>query len=338
VAALALRQQKNGLDPDIICSHPGWGDSLYLKEVFPRAKFLSYFEFYHSPDAPLVNFDAEFPTALGGKMSLRTKNATNLLSLEMADLGVCPTRWQWSTFPDVFKEKIRVVHDGVDTELLAPKAGVKLKLDTLNSESVTLSKDDEVITYSVRNLEPSRGFHVFMRALPLLQKRRPRAITLVVGGDEVSYGKPHPSGKCWREVLLEEVKDELDLSRVIFVGKLPYATLLNLFRISSLHIYLTTPFVLSWSMLEAMACGAPVLASATPPVTEVIEDGVNGVLFDYHNGGELVAKADELLSQPQLRKKIGAQGRQTIVDNYDLKSRVLPAHIQLIKAVLAEER
>ncbi|MGD9661209.1 MAG: glycosyltransferase [Porticoccaceae bacterium] len=228
-----------------------------------------------------------------------------------------------------------MIHDGVDTELIAPKPGTRITVDGLDSGSLTLSKDDEVITYSVRNLEPSRGFHVFMRALSQLQKRRPRAITVIVGGDEVSYGKPHPSGKCWREVLLEEVKGELDMSRVMFVGKLPYPTLLNLFRISSLHIYLTTPFVLSWSMLEAMACGTPVLASATAPVMEVIEDGVNGVLFDYHRGQELVEKVDTLLSQPALLRQLGARGRESIVDRYDLKTRCLPEHIRFIESLLA---
>lgn len=335
VAGLALRQQKQGLDPDIICSHPGWGDSLYLKEVFPRAKFLSYFEFYHRPDGALVNFDPEFPTDVGGRMSFRSKNALNLLSLEMADAGVCPTHWQWSTFPVEFRSRVRVIHDGVDTELVAPRPGATVTVTADPAGPVTLTKQHEIITFSVRNLEPSRGFHRFMRALPGLQRLRPHAITVIIGGDDISYGKPHPSGKSWREVMLDEVGQDIDLTRVLFLGKVPYEQLLNLFSITSLHIYLTTPFVLSWSMLEAMACGATVLASATAPVTEVIEDGVNGFLFDYHNTDELVRRADELLSQPTLRQQVGSRARESVIERYDLKSRCLPQHIRLVEELLS---
>jgi len=283
----------------------------------------------------MVDFDPELPIDIGGRMSLRSKNATNLLSLEMADQGVCPTHWQWSTFPDEFKPKIDVIHDGVDTDLVAPVSGVTVTINVQGSPPLTLSEADEVITYSVRNLEPYRGFHLFMRALPRLQKRRPKAITLIVGGDDVSYGRPHYSGKSWKEVLLAEVEGELDLRRIVFVGKVPYATLLNLFRISSLHIYFTAPFVLSWSMLEAMACQTTVLASDTTPVVEVIEDGVNGFLFDYHNSDELIEKADALLDQPQVRRQAGVRARDTIVEKYDLKTRCLPQHLRLIDELLA---
>ena len=334
VAALALRQREQGLDPDLICSHPGWGDSLYLREVFPRARFLSYFEYYARPDGPVINFDPEFPVDIGGRMHYRARTALNLLTLDMADAGVCPTRWQWSTFPAEFREKIRVIHDGIDTAVVVPVPGTRIRLQGPRGP-LSLDEDDEIITYSVRNLEPNRGFHVFMRALPELQRRRPQAITLIVGGDEISYGSPHPSGKTWREVMLEEVGAELDLNRVLFLGKVPYPRLLDLFRITSLHIYLTSPFVLSWSMLEAMGCGAPVLASATPPVTEVIEEGRNGFLFDFHDPAGLAARADELLSQPALRRRVGATGRDFIVAHYDLASRCLPAHRALIDELVA---
>ena len=355
VAALALRQREQGLDPDLICSHPGWGDSLYLREVFPRARFLSYFEYYARPDGPVINFDPEFPVDIGGRMHYRARTALNLLTLDMADAGVCPTRWQWSTFPAEFREKIRVIHDGIDTAVVVPVPGTRIRLQGPRGP-LSLDEDDEIITYSVRNLEPNRGFHVFMRALPELQRRRPQAITLIVGGDEISYGSPHPSGKTWREVMLEEVGAELDLNRVLFLGKVPYPRLLDLFRITSLHIYLTSPFVLSWSMLEAMGCGAPVLASATPPVTEVIEEGRNGFLFGAGRPGlddiapaadapvgdefepvadRLAARADELLSQPALRRRVGATGRDFIVAHYDLASRCLPAHRALIDELVA---
>ncbi|MFA5632986.1 MAG: glycosyltransferase [Porticoccaceae bacterium] len=333
-AGVMLRQQKNGLDPDIICAHPGWGDALYAREVFPRAKLLFFFEFFFDPAGPLVNFDAEFPTDFGQRLSFRNKNAINLLSLDMADAGICPTHWQWQTHPKEYHHKLRIIHDGVDTELVKPNPQAELIFASSSQPQRRFSKADEIVTFSVRNLEPSRGFHRYMRALPRLQKARPNAWFLIVGGDEASYVKGHASGRPWREVLLEEVGDQLDMSRILFLGKVPYQTLLDLFSISSLHIYMTIPFVLSWSMMEAMACGATVLSSATGPVQEVIEDGRNGFLFDYFSEDELVEKACALLDDPALRESIGRRARESIIERYDLASRCLPQHLALIEELL----
>ncbi len=335
IAAVLLRQQKNGLDPDIICVHPGWGEGLFLREIFPRAKILCYFEYFFDPAGPLVNFDPEFPNSLGSRLVTRTKNAQNLISLHMADAGLCPTRWQWQTYPAEYRDKIRVIHDGVDTRVVRPNPGARVSFANIADPQRVFSAEDEIITFSVRNLEPSRGFHRFMRALPRLQQLRPRANFLIVGGDESSYVREHQSGKPWREVLLAEVGGDLDLSRVFFLGKVPYQHLLALFSITSLHIYMTIPFVLSWSMLEAMACGATVLASATGPVTEVIRDGENGFLFDFFAEDELVEKVGQLLADPGLRRETGARARQFIVDHYDLETVCLPRHLALIDELVS---
>ena len=333
-AGVMLRQKSNGLDPDVICAHPGWGEALYVKEIFPRAKLVFFFEFFFHPDGVLSHFDPEFPTELASRMSLRTKNAVNLLSLDMADAGICPTQWQWQTYPQEYHHKLHTIHDGVDASVVKPNPGAQLVFPNSCQPEHEFTRNDEIITFSVRNLEPSRGFHRYMRALPRLQKERPAAWFLIVGGDESSYVKGHASGKSWREVLMDEVGDQLDMSRTLFLGKLPYQTLLDLFSISSLHIYMTIPFVLSWSMMEAMACGATVLASATGPADEVIEDGVNGFLFDYFCEDELVEKACSLLDNPQLRKTVSERARQSIVEKYDLATQCLPQHLALINSLL----
>lgn len=335
IAGVLLRQKENGLNPEVICAHPGWGEGLFLREIFPNAKLIYFFEFFFRPDGPLVGFDPEFPATFTQRVNYRTKNAANFISLDQADVGICPTRWQWQTYPAEYHHKLRIIHDGIDTTVVRPVADAELTFPRSSQPEQKFFRNDEIVTFSVRNLEPSRGFHRFMRALPRLQRVRPNARFLIVGGDEASYVKEHESGRSWREVLLDEVGDQLDMSRVVFIGKVPYQQLLELLSISSLHIYMTIPFVLSWSMMEAMACGACVLASATGPVTEVIEDGVNGFLFDFFDEDELVAKADALLDDPACRERIGRAAREFIIEHYDLQSRCLPRHLALIDEMAA---
>lgn len=330
IATVLLRQKKNGLNPDVICAHPGWGEGLYLREIFPRAKLLYFFEFFFSPEGPLVDFDPAYPSNIGEKLNFRAKNATNFISLNVADAGICPTSWQWQTYPGEYHHKLRIIHDGINTGVAKPNPGAELVFPNSARPEQKFTRADEIVTFSVRNLEPSRGFHRYMRALPRLQKARPNAQFLIVGGDESSYVKGHPSGRPWREVLLEEVGAELDMSRILFLGRVPYQTLLDLFSISSLHIYMTIPFVLSWSVMEAMACGATVLGSSTGPVNEVIEDGVNGFLFDYFSEDELVEKACGLLENAALRKATGERARASIIERYDLETVCLPQHLALI--------
>jgi glycosyltransferase involved in cell wall biosynthesis len=332
LGGLLTRQKKNGLKPDIIFCHPGWGEGLFLKEFFPDARLIYFFEFYFRPGG-LAAYQHD---DLNSRTKTRIRNTVNLLALDTADVGVSPTRWQWQTHPEEYQSKIRVIHDGVDTAVVKPDPGARVRFGKSAFPDREFSAEDEIITFSVRNLEPSRGFDRYMRALPRLQKLRPNAWFIIVGGDETSYVKGHSSGKPWREVLLEEVGAQLDMSRLLFSGRVPYSDLLALFSISSLHIYMTIPFVLSWSMLEVMACGTPVLGSRTGPVEEVIEDGVNGFLFDYFSEDELVEKVKMLMDDTQLRKTIGQRGREFIIENYDLDTRCLPQHLALVDEMLAK--
>lgn len=327
---LLLRQKSKGLEPDVICVHPGWGEGLYLSEIFPEARLIYFFEFYFSTTKNNIHFDPLIASPYSKQVSYRMSNMANLMGLDTAHVGVSPTHWQWQTYPKEFQHKIRVIHDGVDTNVVKPTGAKSLALKNTSIGDVVLSEHDEIISYSVRNLEPSRGFHRYMRALPELQKRRPDAKFVIIGGDDVSYSGMHPSGKSWREVLLEEVGDQLDLSRTIFTGKVPYPALLDFFSITSLHIYITTPFVLSWSMMEAMACEAPLLASNTGPVVEVIKDGGNGCLFDYFSQEDLIEKVIKLMPDKALRKSLGKNARQYIVDHYDLNTVCLPQQLALI--------
>jgi glycosyltransferase involved in cell wall biosynthesis len=293
-ATLALRDQ--GFTPDVICAHPGWGEALFLKDVFPDTPMLSFIEFYYTTDGADFGFDPEFADDdLPARCRLRMKNANSLLNLDIADWCVTPTEWQRSTVPARYRDRMTVIHDGIDTERVKPNPHVKLGLA---KSGLTLRPGDEVITFVNRNMEPYRGFHVFMRALPEIQKRRPNAVVLIVGGDDISYGKRLPPGETWRQRMLAEVGDRLDMQRVRFVGRIPYNDFAAMLQVSAVHVYLTYPFVLSWSMLEAMSAGCLVVGSSTPPVEEVISDGVNGLLVDFFSPQGIAEAIDRVLTHP----------------------------------------
>jgi glycosyltransferase involved in cell wall biosynthesis len=318
---------KRGFVPDVIYAHPGWGEALFLRAIFPKARLTLYCEFYYHARGADVGFDPEYPATFDDTLRVRLKNAASLMSLETMDAGLSPTRWQHGLFPKMLRNRIEVIHEGVDTDFVKPDPDAELQLP---GSDMKLTARDEVVTYIARNLEPYRGFHIFMRALPEIQRLRPRAHVLIVGDDDVSYGKTLPEGQTYRKKMLEELGPKIDLSRCHFLGTLPYATLLRLYQVSSVHVYLTYPFVLSWSMLEAMAAGCVVVASRTAPVTEVIEDRKNGLLVDFFKPNEIAQRVAEALERRAELGAIRRQARRTVVARYDLNRVCLPAHLKLL--------
>ena len=317
VAAAALRRA--GLRPDIVLAHIGWGEALFLKDVFPEARLLLYCEFFYRARGADSGFDPEFPPSAHSRLRLRVMNAPLLMALDAADWGIAPTRWQQHQFPPAYRGRISVVHDGIDTDVAVPGA----------------RSDEELITYVARNLEPYRGFHVLMRAIPEIQRRRPRARIAIVGGDQVSYSPRLPPGESYRSRMLRELEGKIDLARVSFLGRIAYRDYLALLRRSSVHVYLTYPFVLSWSLLEAMACGCLVVGSRTPPVEEVIADGVNGLLADFLDPGGLAVRVDEALARQRELAPVREAARRTVLERYDLRRICLPAQRRLVQALAA---
>ncbi len=329
-AHAALELSKRGFKPDVVVVHPGWGEHLFLKDVWPDARFLVFLEFYYQAKGYDYAFDPEFShPSLQGRARLRTKNASLLGSLDIMDRGLSPTHWQKSSMPRAYQDRISVIFDGIDTGYISPDAAATFTLP----DGRNVRHGDEVLTFVNRNMEPYRGFHVFMRALPAIQKARPEAITLIVGGEDVSYGARPADGGSWKDVMLREVGDRLDMSRIVFLGKIPYADYRQLLRVSRVHAYLTYPFVLSWSMLESMAAECLVIASATPPVTEVIKTGENGILVDFFDIGDWSRKISRALAKPGEYLDIRRQARRTIVERYDLGTVCLPAQLKLIRQV-----
>ena len=334
VTRVAIELQRKGYTPDIICCHPAWGEGLYLGDIWPKSKRLYYFEFYYRTDGFDSSFDPEFPGNFDDTFRIHTKNAVNLFSLNAANWGMTPTRWQASSMPPEYRSRISVIHDGIDTDLVKPKPDITVTLPN----GLRVSKSDEVITFVNRHLEPYRGFHTFMRTLPLILNRRKNAQVLIVGDDEPGYGAPAKDAKNHREKYLREVGDKLDLDRVHFLGRIPYDSFVKMLQLSAVHVYLTYPFVLSWSMLEAMSAGGLVVGSRTPPVEELITHGHNGLLVDFFKPREIADMVDRVLNHPNRMQEMRDEARKTIVDNYDLKTICLPKHLQLIKTLAAGKR
>jgi glycosyltransferase involved in cell wall biosynthesis len=324
VARLLLKLKAQGFTPDVILAHPGWGETLNAKDVFPNTRLVHYCEWYYNPPATGngldpdwpgadIGFDPEFPITFDDRARIRAWNALHLLNLEHCDAAISPTHWQKAQHPKAYLDKITVAHEGIDTDNLGPDPNAAIKLPN----GTVLKAGDPVITYVARNLEPYRGFHQFMRALPAIQKEHKTCHTVIVGGDDVSYGRKPEGARNWREKMLQEVGSQLDPARTHFLGKVPYAAYKRVLQVSAAHVYLTYPFVLSWSMLEAMASGCLVIASDTAPVREVVKNGSNGQLLSMFDGAAVVERPVAALDQPSA-SGMRAAARRTALSSYGI--------------------
>ena len=327
-ARAAWQIQSKGDAPDVIFGSINWGETLFLKEVWPKARHLGYAEFMYATEGRDTGFDPEFSRETP-ETKIRTIARTGhlVLAASRADALLSPTQWQASSFPAEFQHKISVIHDGVDTDRIRPAQNASYQVPG----GPLLTAADEVITFVNRNLEPYRGYHTMMRALPKLMADRPNLQVVMVGGHGSGYGPVHANGKSWKDIFLEEVADKVDQSRIHYVGRIPYDQLLDVLRIGRAHIYLTYPFVLSWSMLEAMSLGCVVIGSATPPVEEVITDSENGHLVDFFDADALATKICDVVANPDAQQKIRTAARQHIIDTYDLKTICLPKLMHFVE-------
>lgn len=326
-AARALRD-RHSYAPDVIVGHTGWGETLFLKEIWPDARLLVYAELMYRTRGQDVGFDPELsPGTDEQRVSTTARSAHLIQGIVQADAALAPTRYQADSFPPELRGKITVIHDGIDTDLLRPDPGAAWT----TPDGRRLTAADEVVTFVSRSLEPYRGFHVFMRALPAALAARPQAHVVIVGGDGVSYGARPRDAESWKARLLAEVGGQLDLSRVHFPGRVPYPAFVALMQLTRVHCYLTYPFVLSWSLTEAMAAGALVVGSDTEPVRELIQDGRNGRLVPFFDRAALEGALTRALAGDPDAAAIKAAARQTILDGYDLKRTCLPQLIAWVE-------
>ena len=330
-ARAANKLKSQGFTPDIICAHPGWGEALFLKDIWQNSPILSYQEFYYQSEG----FDYGFDPDIQGEPSwqdlakVRMKNAYNLLTLESSNWNITPTAFQKSTYPAHWQKFISTIHDGVNTEAA--------KRDESNSEvtipdGTILSDKQQIVTFVNRSIEPYRGCHSFIRAIPYIHEKNPNARIIIIGNTKgVSYGKPCDAGE-FKDMFMKEIEGKYRKSHLHFTGNVSYGTYLNILRLSSAHVYLTYPFVLSWSLLEAMSSKCPVVGSATQPVQEVVTDEKDGLLVDFFSENEIGNAVNLLLEDKKLAKHLGDNARNTIVKNYSL-STCVPRQLALIDMV-----
>ena len=304
--------KQKGYRPDVILAHPGWGETLFVKDVYPDIPLIHLCEYYYHSKSADVGFDPEFPCAPDASSRIRPLNSMHLLNLEQCDIGISPTYWQRSLFPPAYHSKIHVIHEGIALQAPEPLPIASVKLPSGH----VLEAGQPVVTYVARNLEPYRGFHSFMRSIPYIQAECPDAQIVIVGGDGVSYGRLPKGFENWRTKLLAEL--DINLSRVHFTGKLPYKTYRAVLQISEVHVYLTYPFVMSWSLLEAMASECVVIGSNTAPVREVIVDGVNGLLVDFFDAEAIAGKVCRVLKSLGDFRLIGKSAKST-ASRFDVK-------------------
>jgi len=330
--ATALRAE--GFVPDLILAHPGWGDTLFLKDVWPKARLGLYCEFFYRAVNGDQDFDPEFArpeTLVERRVRTRLRNLPQRLHFDAADAALSPTRFQADSYPDAIRDRITVIHDGIDTEALAPGPAQALRL----RDGRTLRPGDELVTYVSRTLEPYRGIHTLLRAWPAIQRERPQARLVIVGSRGTGYGPAPPPGEDWASLFLREAGGAIDPGRVLFLGPVEQAVYRTVLRLSSLHIYLTYPFVLSWSALEAMATGCAVLGSDTAPVREFVTDGETGLLAPFLDPGAVAARAVQALSEPALLQRLGAAARAHVRSVADLRTVAIPQRLAWVDGLLA---
>lgn len=318
-AQAASQLKQKGFTPDVICGHPGWGELLFLKDVWPTTPLLTYQEFFYN----LRGFDYDFDPELQEEpnwsecSNIRMKTANQLLNLEASNWCISPTNFQRSSYPRYWHEHISVIHDGIDTDKACPNPNPEpLEL----GDGTVLTSEDQIVTFVNRNLEPYRGCHTMIRAIPHIQQLAPKAKLLILGSTSgVSYGSACPEGE-WMDKYLGEIEGQYDPSKVHFAGTVPFEKFIPALQLSKAHVYLTYPFVLSWSLLEAMSCGCAVVGSATAPVQEVIEHGRNGLLVDFFDPLGLANAIAELLHNRTLAQDLGKAARSTILNRFELKA------------------
>lgn len=296
--------------PDVVIGHTGWGGLLFARDALPDAALLGYCEYYYRSTGSDLDFGAVAPIPQAERQRIRMRNAAQLLALDTLDAAYAPTQWQRQQYPAAYRQRIAVCHDGIDTTLCRPDPQASFTLP----DGRELVAGAPVVTFAARDLDPYRGYPQFMRAAALVAERHPDAIFIAVGGDGAGYGRPREDGQLWREAMLAETGLA---DRIVHIPWLAYGDLIRLFQVSAAHVYLTVPFVLSWSLLEAMACGCLVVGSDTPPVKEVIRDGVNGLLAPFDAPALLAQRIGEALRHTPLTAPLRRAARETIRTGYE---------------------
>lgn len=329
VVRILQKCRTQGIEFDLAVAHTGWGEALYFKDIYPNTPLVGYAEFFFHSQGADVGFDPAFPVSLDFQLQVKTFNAQLLLGLNECDALISPTVWQKNLFPKNIQPDIQVIHEGVDIDSVKPDSEVRFTLPN----GLCLSRADQVVTYCARSLEPYRGFPVFIKAVELICQQHPQCHIIIIGADDVSYSPPLPDGQSYRQQSLQGLS--IPKGRVHFLGKVSYQTYLQVLQLSSAHVYLTYPFVLSWSFMEAMACECVLVCSSTPPVLELIEDQYNGLLVDFFDYQAIAEQVSAVFADPERRRSLGQRARQRISQAYQ-QQHALARYQDLIQTLIPD--
>ncbi len=319
VARTAGNLKRLGFTPDIIIGHHGWGELLNIGDVYPDVPVLGYFEFYYHPNGQDVNFDPEFPVDPATLPRIRSMNVINLLAHALGHAGQTPTQWQLERYPDWMQGSIDVIPEGARIDLCKPDPEAKRHPFAIGD--FRIAPGEQLVTFVARNLEPYRGAHTMIRALPALMAARRDLKVVMVGGDDVSYGARCPSG-TWREHFIKEIAGRYDPARVLMPGQIAYEQYLRMLQRSDVHVYLSYPFVASWSLREALATGCAVIGAEVDSVREFITHNRNGLLTPCLDPALLSERVLELLENRKLADKLRAGARRTAEKSLDMKHHI----------------
>lgn len=316
--------------PDIVYSHTGWGRAAYLHDVFTRAKHVKYCEWFYNNRLSSTEFLHPGGRALPYRMATSTLNLPILGDLAHAHHLIAPTEWQKSQFPLALRDNIEVVPDGIDMDFFIPRPDATFSLP----DGRMVSRKDRLVTYATRGADPFRGFAQFIEALGRLQARDPLVEAIILGDRKIYYGADHGTENHFDEVI---AKAEIDPARTHFLGKLEYADYRTVLQVSSAHVYLTVPFVLSWSFLEAMATGCAVVGSDTAPIREFVTDGENGLLASFFDVAELAERIAEMLDAGPRADAMRIKARETIRQRWSAEV-AIEHHMKIVDRLLSEKK
>lgn len=314
VVKRTMELRDSGWTPDVVYGHTGWGTGAFVQDVFPSAKYVKYCEWFYNNSAESTEF-------LDGDRGQPNRFFTSLLNMPIladlmrADLMMSPTEWQRSQFPPALRQAIRVLPDGVDTTLLKPDPEARFT----TPQGRTFKSGDRVVTYVARGADPFRGFKPFIEALGRLQKEDGDVEAIVVGDRTVYYGSGHNTENHFQEVMGQA---DLDLARTHFVGALPYDSYRRVLQVSAAHIYLTVPFVLSWSALEALSTGCAFIGSDTAPVREFVTHGENGLLADFFDPAAIADATSRALAGGEEIIRMRRKARETILSRWEAEQAI----------------
>ena len=329
VAKLVQQLIEQDHPPDLVMSHSAWGESLCLRRVCRDVPWISYPELWGNPRSLGFGFDQSLDGLTPEATRFSSANLITELALLQSSASVVASRSQLLSFPKSLQHRLTLQPEGVDLQRIKPDASACLTIPKMGLE---FRAGQPLVTFISRHLEPLRGLRQMLMAWPLVSQTIPEAQLLLVGGKGQGYSLQRPKGQNHLEDALNNLPDTTNRRTIHCLGRLPYEEMLTLLQCSACHVALSYPYTLSWSVLEALSCGVPVISNPDSPISVELGDDANKALalVPFDDIASLSLKTIELLQHPQRARAMGAAGRSWIEQNASLEQ-ALKGYEQLFR-------